>query len=104
MILKYAKEKIYFPTPAGRSEVIANYNIDTVIRLYHKDQDGNLYHSHKAAYHKYCQLMRDWSAKLWNDTYSKRRGYPFYLEMLLFLIADREIFDDMKKSVSITIK
>ena len=106
MILKSSEEKRYFPTPAGRSEVIAKYNIDTIIRLFHKDknQDENLYYSYKEAYYRYCQLMRDWSLKLWNDNYSKRRQYPFYLEMLLFLIADKEVFEDIKKSISIIIK
>jgi hypothetical protein len=106
LILKLSKEKKYFPTPAGRSEVIANYNIDTVIRLFHKDKthDKDLFFSYKEAYHKYCQLMKDWSLKIWNDFYSIRRQYPFYLEMLLFVIADKEIHEDMKKSVHIEIK
>jgi hypothetical protein len=90
LILKLSKEKRYFPTPQGRSEVIANYNINTVIRLFHKDKnrDEDLYFSYKEAYHKYCQLMKDWSLKLWNDSYSRRRQYPFYLEMLLFVIVE----------------
>jgi hypothetical protein len=106
LILKLSKEKRYFPTPQGRSEVIANYNINTVIRLFHKDKnrDEDLYFSYKEAYHKYCQLMKDWSLKLWNDSYSRRRQYPFYLEMLLFVIADKEIYEDMKKSINIEIR
>ncbi|HBR22882.1 MAG TPA: hypothetical protein DD713_10130 [Nitrospiraceae bacterium] len=106
LILKLSKEKKYYPTPAGRSEVIANYNIDTVIRLFHKDKnrDEDLYFSYKEAYHKYCHLMKDWSMKLWHDNYSVRRQYPFYLEMLLFLIADKEIFEDIKTSIHIEIK
>lgn len=106
LILKLAREKKYFPTPAGRSEIIANYNIDTIIRLFHRDriQDQDLYYSYKEAYHQYCQLMQDWSSKIWSDTYSTRCQYPFYLEMLLFLIADKEIFEDMKSSIKITIK
>jgi len=106
LILKLSNEKRYFPTPAGRSEVIANYNIDTVIRLFHKDKnrDEDLYFSYKEAYHRYCRLMKDWSSKLWHDNYSRRLKYPFYLEMLLFLIADKEIYKDMKKSIHIEIK
>lgn len=105
LILKLAKKKRYFTTPAGRSAIIANYNIDTVIRLFHKDinQDEDLYYSYKEAYHRYCYLMRDWSLKIWNDNYPERQQHPFYLEMLLFLIADKEVFEDMKKSVNITI-
>jgi hypothetical protein len=70
-ILKFAKQKTYFPTPAGRSEVIANYDIDTIIRLSHKDseKDKDLYYGHKVAYHRYCQLMKDWSLKIWNDNF-----------------------------------
>ena len=106
LILKFSEEKRYFPTPPGRSEVIAKFNIDTIIRLFHKDiiQGEDLYYSYKQAYHRYCDLMRKWSLKLWNDNYSKRRQYPFYLEMLLFIIADKEIFEDMKKCINITIK
>lgn len=106
LILKLSKEKRYFPTPAGRSEVIASYNIDTVIRLFHKNKnlEEDLYVSYKEAYHKYCHLMKEWSLILWNDNYPKRRQYPFYLEMLLFVIADKEIYEDMKKSINIEIR
>lgn len=105
LILKLSQQKKYFPIPSGRNKVIANYNIDTVIRLFHKDRkDDELYYSYKEAYNIYCELIRDWSLKLWSDKHSERQQYPFYLEMLLFLVADKEIFEDIKKSISITIK
>ena len=56
LILKLAQEKRYFPTPAGRNEIIANYNIDTIIRLYHLKtaNTDELYYSYKDAYIQYC--------------------------------------------------
>ena len=106
LILKLSKEKRYFITPAGRSDVIANYNIDTVIRLFHKDiiHVEDLYYSYKEAYHRYCDLMKEWSLKIWGDDHSNRKQHPFYLEMLLFVIADKEIFKDMKECIDITIQ
>lgn len=104
LILKWSQEKKYFPTPAGRNEIIANYDIDTIVRLFHihSDQSKDLYYNYKEAYQRYCALIKDWSSQVWTDEY--RKEYPFYLEMLLFCISDKEIFEDMKKSINIEIK
>jgi len=105
LILKMAQERRYFPTPSGRNEIIANYDIDTIVRLYHlrMANTDELYYSYKDAYIQYCQLMKDWSIHLWDGEHATRKEYPFYLEMLLFCISDKEIFADMKDSVNLAI-
>lgn len=105
LILKYAKDKLYFPTPPGKNTIVAKHNIDTIIFFSNQNINANnLYYSYKDAYHRYCQLLLDWSLEIWDPVYSNRRHYPFYLEMILFVIADRAICEDMRNSVTISIR
>ena len=91
--------------PEGRNKVIVDYKIGTIIRLFHKDiKEDDLFYNAEEAYHRYCQIMKEWSLKIWDDNHLKRRDYPFYLEMLLFVIAEKEIFEDIIKCINITIK
>jgi hypothetical protein len=38
------------------------------------------------------------------DTKIKAENYPFFMEMLLFQIADNIIFEDIKQSITIALK
>ena len=53
------------------------------------------------SYHKFCEFIKDLSKKVFED---ERKQYPFYLEMLLFSIADKEIYEEIKSSVKITLR
>jgi hypothetical protein len=48
------------------------------------------------------KLVKEISAKLWNDENAKKMLY--YTEMLLFSIADREIYMDITNKLTLEIK
>lgn len=60
---------------------------------------SNQYYSHQEAYHKYNEIMKDLSSKIFNE-----EKYPFFAEMLLFGMADKYIYRDIKKEIEIKIK
>ena len=94
LIFRYCEKKRLFPQPIGRSTAISDYDTQTLFRLSRTDHQ---YRSHKTAYHDYCSLLQDLSEEI----YDNRR--PYFVEMLLFLAAPRNIIDDIKSSVTVTI-
>ena len=95
LIFRYCEEKHLFPQPIGRSTAISDYDTQTLFRLSRTDHQ---YRSHKTAYHDYCSLLQDLSEEI----YGNRR--PYFVEMLLFLAAPANIIDDIKGSVTVTIR
>jgi hypothetical protein len=91
----------FFPVPEGRNMEIAKYDIETIIRLKCGEKKG-LFIDHKTAYFKYCNLLKKLSPKTWDNEECKKK--PFYLEMLLFVLAPHEIVEDIKKSTRIEIQ
>lgn len=93
----------YFPMPTGRNKIIANYPINSIIKFTLLEQDktsfSDFYYSHKEAYRRYNELMRDLSKKIFQE-----EKYPFFAEMLLFGIADKYVFEDIKQEVIIKLK
>jgi hypothetical protein len=100
LLLKSGAIDSFFPIPAARNTEIAKYNIETIIRLKCGEKSG-LFLDNKTAYFEYCNLLKKLSLEIWDD--ATRRGMPFYLEMLLFILGPREIVGDIKKSTSIEI-
>ena len=94
LIFRYCEKKRLFPQPIGRSTAISDYDTQTLFRLSRTDHQ---YRSHKTAYHDYCSLLQDLSEEI----YDNRK--PYFVEMLLFLAAPRNIIDDIKSSVTVTI-
>lgn len=103
LLLKYDRANKFFPMPSGRNKIIVNYGIDTILRfLALQDDYGNLtFYKSKDAYQEYCELIRRISLEVWDD--ELRREHPFYMEMLLWVIADNEIFSDIKDTIRITL-
>lgn len=92
----------YFPMPTGRNKKIMDFDINTIIHLTHFDsyQNGQLFYDYKVAYFEFCNLIKDLSKTVFEDQTIK----PYYLEMLLFTIADNEIFNELTTQTKIEIK
>lgn len=101
LLLKSGTTSGFFPVPAGRNTAITNYDIETVIRL-KCGENNNLFLKPASAYFEYCKLLKELSLRIWNDT--ERKNMPYYLEMLLFVIAPKEIVTDMQQSINIEIR
>ncbi|WP_164126979.1 hypothetical protein [Sphingobacterium luzhongxinii] len=108
----------FFPIPDGRNSKMMAFNLDTLIRLkyvdrYHPESlekltekknyisrlDRSLYIDRDSAYKEINSLMKEISVRLWHDDAEKAK-HLFYTEMLLFSIADREVFMDITRHFS----
>jgi hypothetical protein len=92
----------YFPMPTGRNKKITDFDLNTIINLSHIDHYSNnnsTYVSEQLAYFKYCDFIKTISKLVYGED-----AKPYELEMLLFVIADKEIFEDVKDKLKISIK
>lgn len=92
----------YYPMPSGRNKIIADFDMNTIINISHLDVYANkndLYKSHQLAYFDFCDFVRTTSKIIYGEN-----AKPYELEMLLFTLADKEIFMDIKENLKITIK
>lgn len=92
----------YFPMPAGRNKKLVDFDINTIIHLTHLDSyhNGDLFYDHKEAYFKFCELIK----KLSKEVFDNQTIKPYYLEMLLFTIANNEIYNELTTQTNIEIK
>ena len=91
----------YFPMPSGRNKKITDFDLNTIINLSHIDHYSNnssTYVSEQLAYFKYCDFIKTTSKLVYGEN-----AKPYELEMLLFIIADKEIFEDVKVKLRIKI-
>ena len=102
----------YFPIPEGRnSKMIAfdlnvlirlknitNYQITDIKQLDHRlfiqNCDKKIFINKKDAYCELNNLIKEISIKLWKGEKNKEENL-YFTEMLLFSIADREVFRDI---------
>jgi hypothetical protein len=105
----------YFPIPVGRNSKMSAFDLNVLIRLknisvyqatdikcldhssFIKKADKNLFINKKVAYSELNKLIKQISEKLWEDDMEKARNL-YFTEMLLFSIADREIYMDITKN------
>ena len=91
----------FFPMPPPRNKKLSNIDLNTIIRLKNKSMtNAELFYNHKVAYFKFCELIKSLSKIVFDDKTIK----PYYLEMLLFTIADNEIYNELKNWASIEIE
>lgn len=93
----------FFPMPTGRNTKLLEFDIQTIIRLSKLEDNKTkkpLFYDYKTAYFEFCKLIKSLSKEVFNDLTIK----PYYLEMLLFVIADKEIYDELTSCISIEIK
>lgn len=109
----------FFPIPSGRNSKMSAFDMNALIRLkyinnyrpqsisklsnkqYINNLDKSLYIPKKLAYTELNKLIKAISKKLWNEEKSEKL---YYTEMLLFSIADKEVFDDITQKVQINIE
>jgi len=102
----------YFPIPEGRNSKMSALDLNVLIRLknisnylpekigeldhrlFIKNADKRLFIDKKQAYYELNQLIRKVNSRLWMGDYEKEQNL-YYTEMLLFSIADREVFWDI---------
>lgn len=119
IILSENAGDMFFPIPEGRNSKMMAFDMNVLIRLknidsykskdiegldnrlYIKNKDKITYIPTQKAYLEMCKLIQTISKKLWTDEKSEML---YYTEMLLFSIADREIFNDITERISIEIK
>lgn len=98
------KEPQFFPMPEGRGTKLTMFDLQTIINLYYKDNildkewKSKTFIDPKHAYFVYCDLIKKLSKRIF-PAYK-----AYYLEMLLFVIADRQIFDELKSTVQLSIR
>lgn len=102
----------YFPIPEGRNSKMSAFDMNVLIRLknisvyqttdiknldnehFIKNSDEKLFISKKDAYFELNNLVKQINQKLWQGDREKEQNL-YFTEMLLFSIADREVFMDI---------
>lgn len=119
IILSENAGNFYFPIPNGRNSKMAAFDMNVLIRMrninhYHpkdiheldnrqhiKKKDKSVYIPENESYTELNKLIREINNKLWENNKSDKL---FYTEMLLFSIADREIFKEITEKIGLTLK
>mgnify|MGYP001430979987 CR=1 FL=1 len=94
------KEK-YYPMPSGRNKIISDFDMKTIVNVFHISEyieKKELYVSQQQAYFDFCDFIKVASKEVYGA-----EAKPYELEMLLFTLADAEIFNDLQEKIKITI-
>ena len=112
IILSENAGQLFFPIPEGRNSKMSAFDLNVLIRLknithyqpksiehldhrlYMKNADKKLFINKNEAYSELNNLIKSISEKLWTGDNEKKQNL-YYTEMLLFSIADREVFLDI---------
>jgi len=112
IILSENAGQFFFPIPEGRNSKMSAFDLNVLIRLknisnyqprsidhldhrlYIKNADKKIFINKKEAYFELSNLIKNISEKLWTGDNEKKQNL-YYAEMLLFSIADREVFLDI---------
>lgn len=121
IILSKNAGKKYFPIPEGRNSKMSAFDLNVLIRLkkianyqpnnisdldnrlFIKNLDKHLFIDKKIAYSELNKLVKEINKKLWQGDTEKENNL-YFTDMLLFSIADREVFIDITKRWSEFIK
>ena len=93
-------KKKYFPMPSGRNKIIANFDMNTIVNISHISEyveNTELYVSQQNAYFEFCNFIKTNTELIYGEN-----SKPYELEMLLFTLADKEIFEELKERIKIT--
>lgn len=85
----------YFPMPTSRNKILVNFDIQTILNIYHLEQYTDfaaMYYDQQIAYFTYCKFIKKAALSIYGE-FEK----PYLIEMLLFVLADKEIFNEIKK-------
>jgi hypothetical protein len=118
IILSENIENRYFPIPAGRNSKMLAFDMNVLIRLknisifqvkdinqlddkrYINRLDNKLFISEREAYKELISLLSQINHELWKGD-PERENNLYYTEMLLFAIADKEIFIEITNNFSV---
>ncbi len=118
IILSESAGNKYFPIPEGRNSKMRAFDLNVLIRLknisyyqvsdinelinrlFIKKADSKLFINEKIAYHELNKLISEVHKILWKDDIEKIE-HLYYTEMILFSIADREIFADITQNINL---
>ncbi len=92
--------ELYFPMPSGRNKIISDFDMNTILNLYHiseYSQENSIFVNQQQAYFDYCDFVKKATIEVFGSN-----SKPYELEMLLFTLADKEIFEELKEKVKIT--
>lgn len=92
LIFRYSSKKLFFPQPVGRSASLSKYDMQTIFRLSKIEYQ---YHPEQVSFFEYCTLLSELSKIIYGSE------KPYYVEMLLFLIAPEYIVKDIEKSITL---
>ncbi len=110
----------FFPIPEGRNSKMTAFDMNVLIRLkniesykidslkeidkkkFISSTDKNNYITQNKAYTELNKLIKEVSYKLWEGDTEKQKNL-YYTEMLLFSIADREVYKDITDRLSMNI-
>jgi hypothetical protein len=117
IILSQNAGKLFFPIPQGRNSKMSALDMNVLIRLnnissyipkdkialdnrfFIKNTDKKIFIDKKCAYLQLNNLIKKISKELWVGDVEKQNKL-YYTEMLLFSIADKEIFMDIATTYS----
>ena len=91
----------YFPMPSGRNRIITDFDMNTIVNISHiAEYKGQveLYIERQLAYFKFCNFIKSNTKSICGDS-----AKPYELEMLLFTLADEEIFNEMQQRINLNI-
>lgn len=114
ILLRSNASEIFFPMPESRNSKLNAIDISTLIRLSQIEKyiqkigteriisnvDKSAFVRKSKAYIILCELINEVNTRLWEDD---RKQFPFYTEMLIFSLADTEIFSDILNSCRLSI-
>jgi len=90
----------YYPMPSGRNRIIADFDMNTIINISHISEymeKEELFISQQQAYFSFCDFIKKATKEIYGIN-----AKPYELEMLLFTLADKEIFKELKERIKIT--
>lgn len=90
----------YYPMPSGRNKIISDFDMNTILNLFHiqeYSQEQSLFISQQNAYFDFCGFVKKATTKVFGNN-----SKPYELEMLLFTLADQEIFEELREKIKIT--
>lgn len=119
ILLSSGEEKDFFPIPEGRNSKMMAFDMNVLIRLQLRDKykptventinnklmisnfDKKIYYSKNKAYQILNNLIKDVHLLLWGNDHPKEL---YYTEMLLFSIADNQVYEDIISKVEFNIR
>lgn len=93
-------KSLYFPMPTSRNKILTDFDMNTIINLSHINSYTNgekLFIPYQTAYFQFCKFIKEGAIELYGA-----ETKPYQLEMLLFTLADNEIFNEIKNKIKIS--